>query len=710
MANRAATFGVMVWLAGTTPALAQTAPPVPDAGAQTPRTVDAPAVAAAQPAGTPLANGRTSYDAPYFTQYAPSTALQIVQRVPGFALEETNQDVRGFGGAAGNVVINGQRPSSKSEPLTTILSRIPANRVLRVEIGPGEAFGAEYSGKPQVLNLILTAAGGVAGTMTAQLRRDFTGQLLPAGSVSALIKRGKSSFNLSAAVVQQRTSDEGTDRITTLPSGAEVEYREKVNHYRQPNGAVSAAWSHDDGPNRTAHLNLRYAADRLRLTQVNTVFPVGGAVRDDRLFQRYDIDSYELGGDITRPLAGGGLKLIALATRRDRDLADLSLNRTPTGVVTGGSAQDVADRLEETLGRLVWSRPDLDGWTVEAGAEGVINRLRSRVDLFALGAGGVRSRIDLPVDDATVREVRGEAFINAGRPLAPALRLDLGLTYEQSRLTVRGDATAERTLAFWKPKATLDWRPTGWHVQLAVQRTVAQLRFEDFISSAELSNDRVNGGNPDLVPQRAWESLLTVERPILGDGQARLELGYNRISLVQDRVPTPDGFDAPGNLGSGTVFIARPRIDAPLDRFGFKGARLTVSVSYVQARVRDPYSGARRPFSGSSDLFADVSLRQDRGRFAWGVSANGSSDFAIYRRNEVDGFRNAIPLVTAFAEYRPDARTTITLQVGNATDAGVVRDRRFFAPDRRSAAPYLREVRVRDQHVVPVLTLKRNFG
>ena len=46
--------------------------------------------------------------------------------------------MRGFGQAAGNVVINGERPSSKSDNLATILGRIPAARVLRVEVGPGD--------------------------------------------------------------------------------------------------------------------------------------------------------------------------------------------------------------------------------------------------------------------------------------------------------------------------------------------------------------------------------------------------------------------------------------------------------------------------------------------------------------------------------------------------------------------------------------------
>src|SRR5881394_331192 len=75
------------------------------------------------PQATTTQSGRTTvYDAAFFAQYAPRTALDIVQRIPGFTLElgatQTNQgsvDVRGFAGTAGNVVINGSRPSTKAE-------------------------------------------------------------------------------------------------------------------------------------------------------------------------------------------------------------------------------------------------------------------------------------------------------------------------------------------------------------------------------------------------------------------------------------------------------------------------------------------------------------------------------------------------------------------------------------------------------------------
>jgi len=664
-------------------------------------------VQAAQTAGP---DGRTVYDAAYFTQFAPSNALQIVERVPGFSLELGDQEVRGFGQAAGNVVINGQRPSSKSDTLETILARIPASRVARVEIGPGDLFGSEFAGKPQVLNLVTTSAGGLAGTFNGTLRRTYDGNVDPDVTASALLRRGKSTFNASAGFQSFPTTEEGFDRVETLPGHDLVEFRRKVNTYANRTAFVSGAWEHNGGDNRTAHLNFRVSQNWFDLKQTNDVFPTGGRVRDDRLSQDYDNFSYEVGGDVTRPLFGGGLKLIGLATRRHRHNVDTSLNRV-NGIVIGGFVQDLDNQRDETVARLVWNRSDLAGWSVEAGAEGVLNKLDSDVNLFVIDAGGAQTRIDLPVDQAVVKEYRGEAFVNAGKALSKTLRLDLGLTYEASRLTVSGDAEAKRVLKFLKPRASLDYRDkSGWHAQLSVKRTVSQLNFEDFISSAELTNDRVNGGNADLLPQRAWEFLATLEQPILGDGLVKVELGYNRISLVQDRIPTPEGFDAPGNLGNGRMFILRSTIDAPLGRFGIKGGRLTINSSLVDTTVEDPYTGRKRHFSGYNLYSANASFRQDLGKWAYGATFYVNAPTFFFRQNEIDRPFSDNPYVQAFVEYRPTPKTTITFNLDNATNAAAFRDRTFFFPDRRNPNPSLFELRHRNKHVIPSIGIKHSFG
>ncbi|HMI39962.1 MAG TPA: TonB-dependent receptor [Sphingomicrobium sp.] len=676
--------------------------------------------AAAQETGdtAPAPSGQTKrtqvYDAAFFVPFAPSTALDIVRRVPGFTLELGNQDIRGFGAAAGNIVFNGQGPSSKADTLETILARIPAKRVLKVEVGPGDLYGAQYSGKVQVLNLFLTSESGIDGTVTLKASHRYSGLISPDANASVLIKRGPSSFNLAAGTDNVRRIEEGTDTITTLPEGELVEFRRKVNDYSDYYPFASAAWSLDGGENKKINANVRYSGGRFKLHQDNNVFPVGGDERDDTLDQLYKFKTFEIGGDITRPLAGGGIKLVALATRRHQDKFDGIQNIVDRNTIGGFEQTDVSQR-NETIGRLTWSRSNLAGFSVETGIEVALNKLDSQVDLFVVEEGGEKTRIDLPIDSAVVKEERGEAFVNVGRAITPKLRADGGLAYEKSHLTVSGDTEAERRLGFWKPSLTLDWQaPKGWHIQASVKRTVAQLNFYDFISAAELSVNRVNGGNANLLPQTAWEFRTTIEHPILGDGIAKIELGYDKISMLQDRILVFDSegnaFDAPGNLGDATRKFIAGTFDVPLAKFGIKGARLKLTGRYEGTEVLDPISGEERRFSSFDPGWQwAADYRHDLGKWAYGFNLSDRNEFAFFRIDEVDSNVNKGPYATAFIEYRPRPKSTITFDVDNLFETQATRDRIFSFPN-RSVPPSLREFRERNQHRSFTITLKQGFG
>lgn len=667
----------------------------------------AAAPAAAQDASP---DGRLVYEAPFFEQFAPGSALDVVQRIPGFSLEDGDQNVRGFGGAAGNLVINGARPSAKSDSLSTILSRIPAGRVLRVEVGPGDLFGAEFTGRPRVANLILRDEGGLSGTIEARVTRDHSGTLAPQGSASALLRTGRSTFNVSLGYENEDFVEVGTDTLLALPSRDLIEFRIKQNDIRDQEYFGTASWNHNGGENRTANLNGRIERNRFTLIQTNDVQPAIGARRDDRLAQRARNTRWEVGGDVTRPLAGGGIKLIGLYRTTDADNRDESYNIIAGNVIGGFEQQNRFSR-DEAVGRLVWSHGNLGGWALELGGEGAFNRLDSDVDLFGVTAGGARVPIDLPVDEAIVSEWRGEAFVNGGRQIGTGLRMDLGLTAEYSRLTVEGDAEARRSLQFLKPKASFDWRPGGdWRLQASLTRTVAQLDFGDFVGAAELSNDRIDGGNPDLLPQRAWEYRLTVERPVLGDGRLQLQLGYDHISLLQDRVPIEGGGDAPGNLGTGTRMFVNGSVDVPLASLGITGGRFTATGVWRDTSVRDPYTGQDRFFSGQSRWYAEAGFRQDLGSWAWGVNWFAQPRESVFRRNEIDSFDGDEPFLTGFVEYRPTQATAVRLGVENIADVPSGRTRLFFQPDRTTATPSAVEIRERNRHVAVSLSLRHNFG
>lgn len=680
-----------------------------------------PVAANAQQAGERAAGSRLSYDAAYFVQFSPANALQMVQRVPGFALEAVDPSVRGFAQAAGNVVINGQRPSSKSDSLETVLSRIPASRVVRIEVAPGTEFGADYAGKPQVVNLILHDAGGLAGTLEGRITREYTGRLLPKGSAALSYSRGASTFSASLSYERLNTaSEEGYDQMIALPSRDALEYSRRTSRNTEPYTAASLGWALEHGPNRSAHINAKVSLDKWLLDDTRDVLVAGAQVRDELYSEDHLWRTYEISGDVTRPLAGGAIKLNLLGTHRHRRNDDrLAINAGETSL--GGFYQDFDDYRDERLARLAWNHQALAGWNLEIGAEGAFNRLETDLDIFDVDADGDLIPIDLPIDDAIVSEYRAELFVAAGRPLARNLRLDLGANFELSRLTVTGDVSARRTLRFFKPKASLDWTPAGWHVQLGLKRTVAQLQFADFVSGASFDTGQIDGGNADLQPQRKWEFLASAARSILGDGRLKVDLGYNAVQMVQDRIPilivdpvtqelVSSGFDAPGNLGNGREWIAKANIDLPLARLGVRGGRLSLSGTYIDTSVRDPYTFAMRQFTGNTVFAYTAEFRQDFSTFAWGIELSGDTGETFYRLTEIDRQDGISPRVSAFAEYRPDSRTSITLGAENIADGRSRRWRTFYDPDRTNPLPFREEYRERKPHVQLYLSVKHSIG
>ena len=672
------------------------------------------------PEPTAVESRATVYDAAFFAPSSPQTALEIARLVPGFNLDLGDVEVRGFAQAAGNVVINGQRPSSKSESLTSILRNIPARRVVRVEVGPGTLYGAEYATRSQVLNVILSEISGIDGNVTGSIRRLYTGRIVPDLSASAIIRRGDHSINVSASTSNVLNLEEGTDTLTDPDTGEFIEHRRKHNSYRDFNPFISANWAYEQASDKSIHVNGRWSPGSFYLTQDNHVTPAFGPERDDDLLQDFKNPVFEIGGDITRPLAGGAIKLVGLANRRQRDWHERYRFRSEGGTdILGGFEQLQDAQRNETILRLTWSRSNLAGFSVETGSEFALNTLDHEVQLFEFLAGGDPVRINLPVDEADVKEKRAEPFINIGRQLSSTLRVDAGLTYEYSKIRVRGDVNEDRApLKFWKPSLTLDWKsPKGWHAQLSAKRVVAQLDFYDFISSAELSADRVNAGNPSLVPQQTWEFRGTVDHPLLGDGLAKLDVGYDLVNDFQDRVLICDPlvptacFDAPGNLGTGKRYFATLTLDAPLAKIGLKGVRVKVDGTLQRTRVDDPITGEARNWS---DFFPDwqwnIDVRHDIGNWSYGFVVSDRDRFTFFRTDEFDTQFNGGPYGTAFVEYRPRNGTTITLDVDNALDTSGNRHRLIFRPNRANTDFAIDEFRERNRHLNFGLTLKQTFG
>ena len=131
--------------------------------------------------------------------------------------------VRGFAGAAGNVVINGAAPKQQVGSLDQTLARIPADQVVRVEVGPGDFYGADYAGKSQVLNIILRRRQCRARSKVISTRRSgdlATADLIvPDASASVVLHRGPRNSTCRPASTEPTPSKMEPTTLIPWPTG-----------------------------------------------------------------------------------------------------------------------------------------------------------------------------------------------------------------------------------------------------------------------------------------------------------------------------------------------------------------------------------------------------------------------------------------------------------------------------------------------------------
>ncbi|WP_373472996.1 TonB-dependent receptor [Sphingorhabdus lacus] len=167
--------------------------------------------------------GKRQFRADYFEVYAPVTALDMIRRIPGFTIAE-GEGRRGFGENAGNVLIDGDRPSSKSDDIFTILSRIPASEVDYVELTEQAGADAETQGQGQVVNVVRRISSKLTGTYEGNVVFGHRYGFRPSVNGSATLRRGETTYEFNVTSYSERVYGYGPEDFK-LGDGSLVERR-----------------------------------------------------------------------------------------------------------------------------------------------------------------------------------------------------------------------------------------------------------------------------------------------------------------------------------------------------------------------------------------------------------------------------------------------------------------------------------------------------
>lgn len=623
--------------------------------------------------------GITNFTAAFFSTTQPVNAAEMVRLVPGFQIHNGNLGVRGYSGSGGNILIDGQRPTSKEESPESLLERIPAEAVDHIELIRSGTPGYDMQGYALLVNVVRSTKVSLRGRVEVQEVHSHSGYSAPRMEAQINWLGDTSSVNLSSILYQAIDSGLGYGRRDRIaPDGSPV----KLARYGYPRlgegGQISAEYR-QDLPDGTLTLN-GLAKQSFWHANINEVISYPAPLSQPARSRERDRD-VEMQARYERELSEDA-QILVLASHRSMEERSRDITFTPGTVNI--STKRTGDR--ETILHADYRRQD-GAFSLDVGAEGAINILNSRNGLSTNGVPVV-----LPSANVRVEEQRGEGFVVGTWRITPTITAEAEMRYEASVLKQSGDTNLSKPLSYPKPRVQAAWRPMpGNELRFSVERRVGQLNFNDFTSSANLLNNNIVAGNRDLEPDRTTRFELTWERRFWKRGSLTLTAQRDDITGLIDHMPiiTSDGtvLDANGNVGNGQRDRLSANLTMPLDPLCLGGFTVRAAGTLNHSEVVDPATGQVRAFSGNQPFDGWLSLTKDMPKqsLRWGMTVSSQGNYNYYKANEFEQARYPARL-SAFVEYRPRPQWTVRLFGERLTQVPSVRERTIYTGLRGATA------------------------
>jgi hypothetical protein len=673
------------------------------------------------PASEPV-EGKRQFRADFFASYGPVTALDMVQRIPGFSIEGS-EGRRGFGENAGNVLIDGDRPSTKSDDIFTLLGRIPASEVDYIELSEQAGADGEAQGKGQVVNVVRKLSAKISGTFDANLLVGTKYGVTGFGSGSATLRRGPTSYELNFSSFSERVRGFGPEDFRD----GNAQLIERRNYSADGGydefsiGGAIKTKTGDVKINTNAKFTINHGFDRRLGYYTNAA---GALIGSEKLFTDGPITdtAIEVGGDIEFPLAAKlTTKLVALY-RTGTESTDASIETARSGQPVSRFKTRSRSKPSEAVFRAQNDWTGIADHAIQFGAEVAYNRLDAKFAAASSEGGAVTV---FPASNVLVQEIRVEPFLSDVWSISPAWKIEAGAIMEFSTLKLSGDSSARRSFQFIKPRVAATWTlDKATTMEFRAERQVAQLDFGDFATSVDLgAGNQVDAGNADLVPEQTTSLSALARHKFLERGSIQLRGSYEFVSDTQDLllITTRDAggnitarFDGVGNIGNSKRWNGELEITLPFDwltkAIGVTGIELKYVGHYHDSRVTDPITGLNRRMSYRPLWHQNWNLRHDIAGtgIVWGASVGAQAASKAYFFNQFRRQQEGSN-VSAFVEFNKFKLGTLRLQVNGLTGNKFNRDRFIFDDTRASGV--LTQVISRERTLDPrvQLTLSGKF-
>jgi len=646
-------------------------------------------------------NSTVIYPASFFAAYSPTSANDMIDRIPGVSISDGGGG-RGLG-TGGNLLINGQRIAGKDNSPRNQLNRIAAREVDRIEIIRGTSGDLDVRGSGQVVNVVLLDAHTRSSTsVEVNIDRYHDGEVRPGGSVSHSRQAGdfQALINLEADPRYEHQTRREISRSHDLRITDTVH---EINIADRTAYEASGVTSYRTGAHRM-QLNFLYGDSSFTRginRDINDHLPDWQIVpRAQNENIEYDYYNWELGGDYEYTFANNHrAQVLFIVNDQTRDsvrerfhVPDPTDSSTSTKVQFIDSAQRTRERIAQTSYN--WNLAmDQD---MQLGVERAHTILDS--SLFVGSANGTADPDPRfgnlpPVPQisnlgSTVQEMRYEGFAVHNWTLNERMTMESSLVYETSEISQSGEVNQSREFSFYRPGVDFRFNVTNqFQVRATIDRQISQLSFANFSATVNTSDDEraADAGNPELVPAKEMRYELTLEYRLPEyDGvlSSRFVLSdiEDYIGKIDASISPSLPLSADGNVGRAQRWGVYLDASSRLSSLGLPDALVSSSLNIFDSRITDPFLGTEQRINGRGN--ARFEFRHDVPVYAmnYGVSYrhpfNGGRydiDIATITRNDSRRELNLFISKVAFDDV------TFRLESNNLLDNGACQERHRYA-------------------------------
>ena len=587
------------------------------------------------------------YEKDYFEQFNITNANDALKRIPGVEsigsrnsenYEPGGSRKRGFGSSGTQILINGERQSSKSNSIIKTLERINADSLIRIEVIRGSEAGLDVRSEGVIVNIIADSSlSKSSGTWSTALGFLTSGDSNWRGTASWATKIKNTDLVLGLERIGDLNSRKYNEfTVDQEQSLLYLRLRETIEY--QSGNRINLDLNSKINDKNTLRINtLVWFDGKENSPQIQEYF-LPTDIKNENFYKKINWDrkenndGWEFGGDWEHQInKNNSFKLRVVLTEENEDQIDISfLDDT---INSYKNSSETNNRKEnERIIRLSFNRLIGKSSSLEYGVESAYNKLDRTFNLIYLDSDGKQTSAGLINTSGEVEEDRYEGFLSYNLPLSNKIRAELALNYEWSEISQSGDVNLSREFQYWKPRIDLKWDyKENRQLRLNIERNVGQINFDDFISSFDQFEETIRAGNPDLKPETSWELKLEHEWRLPNDGGVITLKGLaSEIDGPVDRLPI-DGYAGIGNLGSGERTQAR--IDGSIRINELLKGGVFRFMGYLQStEVNDPVTNIKRDFSWYKRWETMIGIRQDvpGGKYNWGIMYRSQSQFNIY--------------------------------------------------------------------------------